>query len=323
MNSAKANRIIAKFPNQNILIIGDVMLDSAVWGKVERISPEAPVPVVHVQKETYVPGGAANVANNIKALDGQVTLIGLVGNDNNRKILEKQFRQHQIDTKYLLIDRQRPTIRKTRIMGIPQHQLLRIDEEVTDTVSPAMARQLVAQVKKAIKRAKALVISDYAKGVISLEVARAAIAAAHEQSIPVIIDPKPEHKDFYSQATVVTPNQKEVLKMAGNGEDDLKAGINLARELDANIVLTRSEAGMAIIQKGQRPKLIKTKAKEVFDVSGAGDTVVAGLALALAGGSDLVSAADIANHAAGVVVGKVGTSTLTRGELRKVLKNSR
>lgn len=320
MNIAKANRIISHFPRQKILVIGDVMLDSAVWGKVERISPEAPVPVVHVQKETYVPGGAANVASNIKALDGQVVLIGLVGDDPNKDLLEKQFRLRRINPKNLVVDKKRPTIRKTRVMGMPQHQLLRIDEEVAEDLSPKVEKRLLEEVNRAIKRVDAVVISDYAKGVISLKIARAAISAAHQRKIPVIIDPKPTHKEYYATANVITPNRKEALEMAGNGDDDLTAGASLARELDANIVLTRSEAGMAIIKKERKPKLIKTKAKEVFDVSGAGDTVVASLALAQAGGTNLVSAAAIANHAAGVVVGKVGTATLTRSELKKAIK---
>jgi len=320
MTPGFANKLIAKFSRQKVVVLGDVMLDSSIWGKVERISPEAPVPVVHVQRETYAPGGAANVANNIKSLEGKVQVVSVVGADSNRKILVDALKEKGINANTLVVDHKRPTITKTRIMGVPQHQLLRIDEELADTVAPAVEKRLIAALKKALHGAKALVISDYAKGVLSLKVARQAIAECKKKDIPVIIDPKPAHKDFYASATVVTPNRKEALEMYGNGDDVLRAGRSLARELDSNIVLTRSEEGISIIDREDKAVHIKTKAKEVFDVTGAGDTVVAGLALALAAGADLVKAAEIANYAAGVVVGKVGTATLSRKELKEAIK---
>lgn len=320
MNPRTANKLISKFADQKILVLGDIMLDSAIWGKVERISPEAPVPIVHVQKETYAPGGAANVATNIQALGGRVHLVSVVGNDINRKLLLSELNKKKISTNYLVTDKKRPTIRKTRVMGIPQHQLLRIDEELAEGISPSLEKKLLSSITKALRGVSAVVISDYAKGVLSLKVARKLIMSAQSRNIPVIVDPKPVNKDLYATATVITPNCKEALEMNGNGDDPLQAAKSLAQELDANIVLTRSEEGMSIITHSSPAVHIKTKAREVFDVTGAGDTVVAGLALSLASGTDLVKAAEIANHAAGVVVGKVGTATLTCSELKDAIK---
>ncbi len=316
----KLLKIIGQFKGKKILIVGDVMLDSAVWGKVERISPEAPVPVVHVQRETYTAGGAANVANNITALGGQAVLIGLIGADRNGEIFRKVLKDKSIKPDYLLADHQRPTIRKNRIMAIPQHQLLRIDEEDVKPLGQALEKKILEQIRSVLPKSEVVVISDYAKGVISLPIAQQLIAWARQKKIPVIIDPKPFHKDYYRGATVIKPNKKEALEMSGT-DKTMEAGRQLQQELGSSIVLTQGEDGVAIFEPGQKPVSIKTKAREIFDVSGAGDTVVATLSLALSGNARLREAAEIANYAAGVVVGKVGTATLDTTELKQAIKH--
>lgn len=316
----KLLKIIGKFKGKKILVVGDVMLDSAVWGKVERISPEAPVPVVHVQRETYTAGGAANVANNITALGGQAVLIGLIGADRNGEIFRKVLKDKSIKSDFLLADRQRPTIRKNRIMAIPQHQLLRIDEEDVKPLGQALEKKILERIRTALPKAEVVVISDYAKGVISLPIAQQLITWARQKRIPIVIDPKPSHKDYYRGATVIKPNKKEALEMSG-ADKIMEAGRQLQEELGSNIVLTQGEDGVAIFELGQSPAIIKTKAQKIFDVSGAGDTVVATLSLALSGNARLREAAEIANYAAGVVVGKVGTATLDTAELKQAIKH--
>ncbi len=320
MNYSKANKIINKFSKQRVVVVGDVILDGYIWGKVDRISPEAPVPVVHVQKETMVPGGAGNTANNLKSLSGQVSLVGLQGKDDNALLLVKTLRSYKLSPNYLVVDKDRPTTRKIRVMALPQHQVTRIDYEETGQGSKKIAKQILQKAKALLNKADVLVLSDYAKGVLTYEVTKELITLAKTKKIPVVVDPKPKHKDFYEGATVLTPNRKEALEISGE-EDVMLAGKSIVRELDCNLLLTRSEDGMSIFEKGKKPVNIKTKAQEVFDVSGAGDTVVAALALSLAAGASLVEAADIANHAAGVVVGKVGTASLTIEELKRAIKN--
>ncbi len=318
--NTKLLKNIDKFRGKKILVVGDVMLDSAVWGKVERISPEAPVPVVQVQRETYTAGGAANVANNINALGGQALLMGLIGADRNGEIFKKVLKDKKIKAGYLLPDSKRPTIRKNRIMAIPQHQLLRIDEEEIKPIGDFLEKKILTQIKKNIPQVGAVIISDYAKGMISLKIAQQIISLAAQRKIPVVVDPKPSHKDYYRGATVIKPNKKEAREMSG-AESVLDAGRQLQEELESNIVLTQGEDGVAIFEIGRKPVVIKTKAREIFDVSGAGDTVVSTLALSLVSGASLLDAAEIANYAAGVVVGKVGTATLDTSELKQVIKN--
>lgn len=313
-------KIAGRFHGQKILVIGDVMLDSAVWGKVERISPEAPVPVVQVQRETFTAGGAANVANNITALGGQACLVGLVGADRNAEIFQQVLKNKKIKTDYLVADPRRPTIRKNRIMAIPQHQLLRIDEEEIKPVGEALEKKVLSRLPAILAGAKVVIISDYAKGMISLKVAQQVIQLARRQNIPVVVDPKPSHKDYYRGATVIKPNKKEALEMSG-ADNVLEAGRQLREELGSNIVLTRGEDGVTIFEGKRQPATIRTKAREIFDVSGAGDTVVATLALGLGSGAKLREAAEIANYAAGVVVGKVGTATLDIKELKQAIKS--
>jgi len=310
MNNELLNTL-ENFKEKNILIIGDIMLDKYIFGKVDRISPEAPVQVVEVKKENYLPGGAANVANNIAALNANAFMVGIVGNDNEANILLEELNKRNINTSGIVKDAQKPTTQKVRILGQKQ-QLLRIDYEKKDYINKEAENNILNFIKTQINNTDAIIISDYAKGVITQDLIKEIKDIAKEKII--IVDPKPKHKDFYKGTTLITPNLKEAKEMTEKEED-------LIKELDSPILITKGEKGMSLYEKDGNITNIPTKAKEVYDVSGAGDTVVATLALALSSNTTLKQAAILANHAAGITVGKVGTSTVTIEEIKKNIEN--
>ena len=313
--------LLEKFKGKHILVIGDVMLDKYIWGSVERISPEAPVQIVDVKRENYSPGGAANTANNIFSLSANVHLISLIGNDGAGKILIKELKRRNIDADIVKGDK-KPTIQKTRIMAHNQ-QLLRIDREDRGYIKKDIEDKIIKYVKDNINKADAIVVSDYAKGIVTKTLMEKVNQSAKGKI--VVVDPKSQHKEFYKDATLITPNHKEACGMLNlfpnNCEDIKNIGTKLQKELKSNILITRGEKGMSLFDKEGHVLDIPTAAKEVYDVSGAGDTVVAVTTLALTAGATLKQAAILANHAAGIVVGKVGTATLTVDEIKKSLEN--
>ena len=307
--------ILNNFKGKNILVIGDIMLDKYIFGNVERISPEAPVQVLDVEKEDYVPGGAANVANNIAALQGNAIMVGTVGNDHSKDILIKELKKRNINTEGIFTDENKPTIQKVRVLGQKQ-QLLRIDYEKRGYLNKELEENILNFIKQKTN-IDAIIISDYAKGVITKELMNQIKEIAKNKII--IVDPKPKHKEFYKNVTLVTPNLKEAKEMAKK-EDINEIGKQLIAELNTNILITTGEKGMSLFENNETTN-IPTKAKEVYDVSGAGDTVVATLALALTSGATPKQAAILANHAAGITVGKLGTSTVTIEEIKQDLEN--
>jgi D-beta-D-heptose 7-phosphate kinase/D-beta-D-heptose 1-phosphate adenosyltransferase len=322
---------VQSFQGKSVLVLGDVMLDRYIWGEVRRISPEAPVPVVTVREETSSPGGAANTAANIVALGGQVSLAGICGDDRAKDILFEALERLDIDTTALQIQKQLPTIEKIRIIGQGQ-QLLRVDREKNACYSKDVLNHLLHTALAMLNKVDAIVISDYAKGVICTETLPILIEYAANKKIPVLVDPKPKHKSLYRGIYLLTPNAGEALAMAGLEyfDDDsiyLQAAEKLEQELGANILITLGERGMLLHpsptmnnnSSNSTQLTIPTKAREVFDVSGAGDTVMGTLALAIAAGASLGEAAVLANHAAGVTVAKLGTTTVSPEELLDAL----
>lgn len=320
-------KIIERFEKGRILVIGDIMIDRFIWGKVSRISPEAPVPVVLVEKETFLLGGAANVVNNIRALGGKVSACGVVGNDENgRKILEDLV-SRGIQTEGIFVEEGRQTTVKTRIIA-HQQQVVRIDRETTQAPNASTSRKLSLFLKDSLEEYDGVVLSDYGKGVLTRELIRQVIRKVRGAGKFVLVDPKLKNFFYYKRATVVTPNTSEASAAAGIAIVDfpslVKAGRGLLRRLQCDfLVITRGEEGMAIFEPHKEPFVVPTVAREVYDVTGAGDTVIATMALALAGGAGAKEAATLANHAAGIVVGKVGTATVSRQELREAVRRSR
>ncbi len=311
---------------RRILVVGDVMLDRYLWGQVSRISPEAPVPVLHLERETEVPGGAANVARNLAGLGAQVALAGVTGDDPGRAALLGLLAAAEIDTGDLLIAADRGTVTKTRVIGNHQ-QMLRIDQERAAPLTPADRERLLAAATRRIPGLDALLLSDYAKGVLGTEVCSALIAAARHAGVPVVVDPKGKDFTRYTGASLITPNRGELALATGTDPQDrdalVAAGARLRQDLGLDLLaLTLSEQGMVLFDaEGRRD--IPAMAREVFDVSGAGDTVVATFAAGLAAGLGHLDTAHLANLAAGVVVGHVGTAPITRDELLAAICNER
>jgi D-beta-D-heptose 7-phosphate kinase/D-beta-D-heptose 1-phosphate adenosyltransferase len=312
--------ILKKIEKKEVLVIGDLILDCFIWGKVKRISPEAPVPVVEVAEETYALGGAANVANNIVALGGNASVLGVVGKDRPAAKMDELMKEKGI--RFLTIEGQRPTTVKTRVIAHSQ-QVVRFDQEATNRISGRTLKGLISYIDEAVKKHDAVVISDYSKGVVTSGLMKAVLKAAGKKKL-VAVDPKTEHYRFYKGASVMTPNIMEASAGSGINIQDKKTLIRAGRRLLENlglnaILLTRGEGGMSLFQKGKVTH-IPTVAREVFDVTGAGDTVVGTFALAYAAGASMQEAAVFANHAAGIVVGQVGTATATPTAMRQSLK---
>lgn len=319
----KLLKILDNFNNKKILVIGDIMLDKYIWGDVSRISPEAPVQVVNVLRETYEAGGAANVANNISALSGKAFMAGIAGNDEAKNILLEELKRKGIDVSGIFIDKDKPTTQKVRIIGKSQ-QLLRVDYENKEHVHKNIEESIIKFLEKIIKEVDVVVVSDYAKGVITKGLIDQIKNLAKKENKPIIADPKPKHKELYFGVALVTPNNAEASEMTNidDGSDDavLEIGSQLLKSLNANILITRGEKGMSLFQKEGGIKNIPAKAKEVYSLIGAGDTVVAAAALALASGADLESAAILANIAAGIKVGKIGTAGVSIEEIKKEIE---
>jgi D-glycero-beta-D-manno-heptose-7-phosphate kinase len=321
--------VVDRFRDKKILVLGDVMLDKYIWGDVTRISPEAPVQIVSVTKESYAPGGAANVANNIASLGAQAFMVGVVGDDSTRDRLIKELLKRNIDVSGLITDQTKRTTRKVRVFGRNQ-QLLRFDYEKKGDVEPVTEESIFEFVFKKIDEIDAIAVSDYAKGTITKHLMDKLIEICNKKNKIIIVDPKPKHRALYKNCTLITPNLKEACEMARLSEDDSAAtddddveniGKKLLKDLDCNVLITKGERGMSLFEKDGREQHIPTFAKEVYDIVGAGDTVVAGVILALVSGASFEDAAIIANYAAGIKVGKVGTSTVSAEELKKSIEN--
>jgi len=303
--------------NTHVLVIGDLMLDRYVWGNVARISPEAPVPIVRALRQNERPGGAANVAMNIIGLGGKATLFGFVGEDGDGTILERQLREAGIDSRMTVVPGH-PTTTKLRVLCGKQ-QMLRLDTEETDGYPADVYRVLIEKIESAMPSADAVVLSDYAKGVLTEDVCQQAIRAARRGGIPVLVDPKQRSFARYRGATTICPNLAELSVVTGIEVHDLDAllaaGQKLTKELGLDcLTATLSEKGIAVIREDTK-YLAPTVARQVFDVSGAGDTVIATLVLAIASGLEMETAVQVANVAAGIEVSKVGTVPVNREEL--------
>ena len=326
--------IIQKFNKARVLVIGDLILDEYVWGMVDRISPEAPVPVVWANKRTNVPGGAANVANNIRSLDGRVSLLGVVGSDANGRMLVAELKKRGVDTKGISVEPNRFTTVKTRILAGHQ-QVVRVDWEHRHSLSNELNKGISQFIRKHISEYDAVIIEDYGKGVINKELLKELTPLARKYKKIINVDPKEEHFQYYSNVTSITPNRKELEnavrnlkikdttntfrintdKLFTDKDIELAAGQVLKYLGLDSILITLGEQGMKLFEKGGRVEHIPTVAQEVFDVSGAGDTVISTFTLGLCAGASRSEAAHIANYAAGIVVGKVGTATADRIEL--------
>jgi len=316
-------RFVDAFRGKRVLVLGDVMLDRYLWGRVERISPEAPVPVVDVERETFSLGGAANVAHNLAALGAEPLLLGMVGDDAGGARLSAELARAGVRAEHLVADLERRTTVKTRIIA-HQQQVVRADEEDTDAVAGPTLRRLAAAVERLVPESDAVIISDYGKGVIEPELLRPAIALARQHRLSVSVDPKEKHFPSYQGATVITPNQLEAGQAFGKRITDeaslLEAGWGLRERLDLDCVLvTRGPDGMSLFERGGRHTRLPTVAREVYDVTGAGDTVVSVFALALAARADFVTAARLANHAAGQVIRHAGTAVCPPEDLKASL----
>lgn len=318
MNTDELTGIIQHFSQAKILVIGDLILDRYLFGDVDRISPEAPIPVVLERSTTIVPGGAANTAANIAALGANCTLIGVVGDDSSGSELQTALGERKIAIDGI-ITVSRPTTEKMRVIGNHQ-QIVRIDREQVDYLTSADESLLITAISQHLSAVDAVVICDYAKGVISESLLDTVRALAHKHNIPVLADVRPEHTNWYHDLSLITPNKKELAQMTGRAvrtkDDALAVGLDLAHSLHTTLLVTLSEEGLLVIDKDSGAGVhFPTRALEVTDVSGAGDTVMAACALALANGANLEAAAEIANFAASVVVAKLGTAVVSQAEL--------
>ncbi|MFH1903929.1 MAG: D-glycero-beta-D-manno-heptose-7-phosphate kinase [bacterium] len=316
--------VIAGFKSTKVLVVGDLMLDKFVWGNVERISPEAPVPVVKISSESAMMGGASNVANNICALGAEALITGIIGDDIAGEEFLQLVKKQGMNEDGIILSKKRPTIVKTRI--IAQHQqVVRTDKEFVSQINAAEAKRILAYIKSNMRSISAIVISDYGKGIVTRYLVKQIIKLNREFNYPIIVDPVPRHFTYYKNTTMITPNNHEAgesLKTEIKDEQSLvRVGKNLLKLLQANaILITRGEKGMFLFERDGKIANIPTVAKEVFDVTGAGDTVVGALALCLGNKASMYESAYIANHAAGIVVGKLGTATVSIDELRKSLE---
>lgn len=306
----KLNNLKKSFYNKRIAVVGDMMLDCYFWGAVHRISPEAPVPVVEIDNEFYRFGGALNVAYNISTLGSVPVPIGVMGNDNDGKILHGLMKNLKIPGDTIVVDKSRPTTAKTRVIANDQH-VVRIDKEKTNPVSPAIERKIISVLKKEIKKLDAIILQDYNKGVLTKKIIEEIIAIAKESKKIITVDPKFNNFFSYEGVTVFKPNRKETEDALGiriqNDGDINTAGFKLLEKLNPKyVLLTLSESGIALFEKDKPVRRIPTKTRKVIDVSGAGDTVISTLTIALTAGADIYDAAYLANFAGGLVCQEVG-----------------
>lgn len=319
LSATRLRDLLDAFSGRRVLVLGDLMLDRYLWGNVTRISPEAPVPVVDVTSETIRLGGAANVANNVQQLGARPVLVGVVGADHAARLLAEELARHGVAADGLVTDTDRPTSIKTRIVARSQ-QVVRADQESREEVLPEIVGRLVAACRARFDGLAACIISDYGKGVITAALLEALLPELRRAGVPVCVDPKETHFFSYRGVSVITPNLLEAGVAWGRAlrSEELldQAGRELRQRLESDAVLiTRGEKGMSLF-RADRPRLdLPTVAREVYDVTGAGDTVVSTYAVALAAGADHPEAALISNHAAGIVVREVGTAAATREQI--------
>jgi D-beta-D-heptose 7-phosphate kinase/D-beta-D-heptose 1-phosphate adenosyltransferase len=318
---------ISRFHERSVLVLGDIMLDRYVQGDVRRISPEAPIPVLRARSHRVVLGGAGNVAQNIAALGARAILLGVIGNDAAGADFQRAVGTGDTGAGTVMVRvvtaQGRPTTVKTRFMS-GSHQMLRLDEEVTDAIDSITTDALIAAYQAALDEVEVVILSDYAKGVLTDEVLERAIKLARAAGRPIIADPKRPAFSAYAKVNVLTPNEMEVSAATGitvidNATAEHAGGMALADSGADAVLVTRSEKGLTLIRRGMAPLHLPTEAREVADVSGAGDTLVAGFAIMVAGGADLAAAAAVANVAAGIAVGKQGTATVSHAELTGVM----
>jgi D-beta-D-heptose 7-phosphate kinase/D-beta-D-heptose 1-phosphate adenosyltransferase len=325
----KANRLkeyIDRFSEAKILVIGDIILDKYVWGDVSRISPEAPVPVVEVKRDTRMLGGAANVIHNIATLGARPTLCGVVGQDLTGKVIINELNNMGLTSDGIVLEQGRPTSIKTRVVARNQ-QVVRFDRETRTDIKPESIENLLAFIGENLHRLDAIVLADYGKGVISASLMkdlRKLIQSAPGESVKIAVDPKTGNFEYYHGVDVITPNHHEAgifCRFEIVDEETLvRAGKQMLKELNCrSVLITQGKDGMTLFENGGEIIHIPTVAKNVFDVTGAGDTVISTFSLALASGLDLKSAAVLSNYAAGIVVGEVGTSTVSAEELKKLI----
>ncbi len=328
LSAARARQILAAAQKTRVLVVGDVMLDQFIWGGVSRISPEAPVPVVEFQRESFMPGGAANVARNLVSLATPTELFGAIGNDDAGRKLLNLLGAQRIGCDGLVKSSARHTSIKTRIVA-HQQQVVRIDRETRDGLDGKLNGTLIAELKLKLPQADAVIVGDYGKGVVTQPLLDEIKSLCHAGGVWLSLDPKPVHHLNLNHLSLITPNRKEAFELADlldetkneNPFADKNLMLVAERLLEelrpALLLITLGELGMLLCQRGQKPFHIPTVAQEVFDVSGAGDTVIASFTLAIAAGASPIEAAILSNHAAGIVVGKVGTATTTPEELIK------
>lgn len=326
VNTNGVDDLLGRLRALRILVAGDVMLDRFVRGKVSRISPEAPVPVVAVTDEEAFPGGAANVARNLAACGVRVELCGLVGRDAAGRELKRLLGRARIGTGGLVEHVGMPTVVKTRVVARGQ-QLVRVDRERAPGWDAALTREVAGRLAERIPSVDAVILEDYGKGFLTQEVVDAVMAVAGKVGVPVLVDPNPNNPLRWRGALAIKPNRAEAYHAAGQPLDESdegleKVALRLQKMWGAPLLLiTLGERGMTLFERGQKPYRSATKAREVFDVSGAGDTSIAFFTAALAAGCPAREATEIANHAAGVVVGKLGTAVVTRAELEVILRD--
>lgn len=316
---------IGRFSQCRLLIVGDVMLDTFIWGQVRRISPEAPVPVVEVTEETRCLGGMANVVHNVAALGGRPVIAGVIGNDPSGRELVRMLRKASVPTDGLIVEDGRPTTEKTRIVAQNQ-QVVRFDRESTRPLQADTVSRMQDWIRERVSGVRAVVVSDYAKGVVTPEIMDVVRAAVSQDRLPIFVDPKIQHREMYRGVTLITPNHHEASRMADMEMPDEaslgEAGRRLLSLLDCETVLiTRGKDGMSLFDRSRAVVHIPTVARRVYDVTGAGDTVIASVALGMVAGLKAAEAALLANLAAGIVVGEVGTAAVDADRLRRALQD--
>ncbi len=324
MKNERLLEILSRFPDCRLVVLGDFMLDHFIWGTVRRISPEAPVPVVEVVRESYHLGGAANVVANIVALGGHAIPVAIIGEDWAGAEVRRHLNNLNVGCEALICDHVRPTTLKTRIVAHNQ-QVVRADREDRSAIDASLEETIIARFNEALSGADGVVISDYDKGLLTTHVLDRVLSSGRESGKPICLDPKIRNFALYQGVDVLTPNQLEAERATGIeilDDESLRAAAERIRyELSCkNLLITRGEHGMSLLDNEGHLTNIETVAREVYDVTGAGDTVLAALSLSMAAGASPYEAAVIANHAAGVVVAKIGTATVTLEELKGVLK---
>jgi rfaE bifunctional protein kinase chain/domain len=327
MKQQRLRQILDRARHQRVLVIGDLMLDEFVWGTVGRISPEAPVPVVEVSGESFYPGGAANVARNLREFTGHVSISGMIGRDRCGSQLLDLLAQNKIDTAACAITPEFSTIVKTRIIA-RQQQVVRVDREKITPPKPHEIASVVASIKKKLSQIDAVLFEDYGKGFLAEKLVAEVVKTARGKGKIVAVDPNPKHDIPWRGVSVMKPNRSEAFHAAGIPDDSRdgsleKVGRRLLEKWQTELLLvTLGDEGMMLFQRDKKPHRVPTRAQQVFDVSGAGDTAIALFTLALTAGATPLEATDIANHASAVVVGKLGTATVSRDELLESFKNA-